>query len=78
MRKLKLARQGSHVLAKILRSNLKESSQRKGPVWALLVGVLLALGGFVAFFVGLSKVVKGLLRLILSPFRGGKKAGAGT
>jgi patatin-related protein len=75
-RKLKLARQGSRVLAKILRSNLKESSRRKGPAWSLIVGALLTLGGFVAFFVGLGKVVTGLPRLILSLFRRDKKTGA--
>jgi patatin-related protein len=68
-RKLTMGLKGARVLLKILRSNLKESSRGKGPVWQLITGTLLLFGGWVAFWVGVVKLIGLLLRGLFLPVR---------
>jgi hypothetical protein len=68
-RKIAMGLKGARVLLKILRSNLKENSRGKGPVWRSLIGGLLLFGGWFAFWVGVVKLVGVLLRGLFLPVR---------
>jgi hypothetical protein len=68
-RKVKLAAGGGVVLFKILHANLRENRRKRGPVWGVVAGLLLTIGGFGALLLGLLRTVGGMLRFVTDPLR---------